>query len=250
MSETRTIKLPTGLTIVQGELKITSLDKLFSSKGSQFTGNLLGLLGDCTQGVEDPCVYSANGAYDEDKLNWLLTYDGDWMTALIELVIDAHGEEYEFKAQCPACRDRFEHEVNLRKLRTKSIPEETLEVLMGGKNVVYRDSSIGKIGIRIPTGKENILFDKSQKLIKGKNKDVIKKAIAFKVVSVEGIDNLNKWRETINVKLASEIFDLIEEVSFGTDSEIEIECPYCDHLWDFNIPFDKNFFLRRRTKKR
>jgi hypothetical protein len=233
--------------------KLHQIDKLFGMTGNRFTEGLIDFIDSCTE-IVNPGIYAENGTYnaDNNKMDWGRSYDGDWEIALEAIRIYTHGINYEWKKKCPQCRSKFYHSEDLGKLKVIKMSKEILEACRSGENIVYRDSSFGKIGIKITTCKDTIRSQRNRIAMKYKEGEKeIETSLRSRIASIEGIEvsALNKFVHELDGDKTAELVDILEGVKYGLDTDIEIDCPHCNGWEESKLPMVKDFFLPSKIKK-
>lgn len=244
--KTSTISCPSGLTFVCREILISDQD-ILSDRRLVKSGEVVdALLGACHQETIDPGPYR----FGTGKVRWGEVLQGDRLTALIRLRQITHGDDYEFSARCPSrgCRARFDYRINLNDLRFQDLSEESRTTLANGGEFETTFEGTA-IRFRLLTGADE---RKLQGLMRGAAGKELSTSLAYRITAVDGIDpkDKRKWLEGHGLSALCELLAAFDEVDCGVDTDIAIDCPVCGDEVEIAVPFDDQFLLPKRRKKR
>ncbi len=177
--------------------------------------------------------------------------------ALAAMRIATYGADYFFPVKCAdrMCEEQFEWEINIENdLEVVDLPKETIEKIRAGDNAFDCEIEGLPVKFKLMTGKDEIQAGRRVT----QNKDqLITTALSSRILSIGDIDKRPAVHEKIKDLGADsqwELLSLIEEVDGGIDQQIEIECPECSHIFEFNVPFEGAAFWvpssRKRLKKK
>ena len=249
---TEMFDMPSGARLEFRSLTIREENLLASSRGKSMEKTLNRVISDCTVSVVDPGPYnhlSAGGSVD-----WAKMLQGDRFVAmfLLRLLSYKDGDEYTFKAQCPACNRRDFQTVNLREeLPIQELTEEAQETFKsGGLFSVTVDGKLVKF--RLPLVEDAHRLEKLAEQNPGRDMAV---AMRLRIKEVEGLEaseildwlDGGKTGDPLSSEEAEVLREAFDEVDCGIDTEIEVQCR-CGAFNDVTLPFDAAFFLPSRVK--
>lgn len=249
---TETFDMPSGAKLEFRALTIREENLLASSRGKSMEKTLNRVISDCTVAVVDSGPYShlsAGGSVD-----WTKMLQGDRFVAmfLLRLLSYKDGDEYTFKAQCPACNRRDFQTINLREeLPIQELSEEAKETFKSGG--LFSVTVDGKgVKFRLPLVEDTHRLEKLMEQNPGRDMAV---AMRLRIKEVEGLEasEILDWLdggatgESLSSEEAEVLREAFDEVDCGIDTEVEIQCR-CGAVHDVTLPFDAAFFLPSRAK--
>jgi hypothetical protein len=254
------IRLLTGAIIEGRKWKLRDMEKLVSATGRGFLPALLKVLEECTIQVIDPGLYR--------DFSWPKVYEGDLFDALWQWRAASVSEIYGFNVTCgnSRCRQPIKFEFPVSTVRRRPVPDAVLEHLREGENRFDVAWSRGTFTFLIPTAEETIAISnttaRTTSTIRQKGGDVgvargssLTDALRQKVLSVTTTEGqtvvggkLGAFLEDLDMDEAGELLDLIDSMSFGIDTEVEIDCSACGSTMPGEIPLQKSFFLSGGTR--
>jgi hypothetical protein len=254
------IKLLTGAILEMRKLKLHDVDFILAAKPRAFLSALISTLSNCTIDVIDPGIYT-------NPFDWRKVYEGDWFDALFQLRALSLGDDYDFQIRCPRhrCQEKTEVSFILSNLKRKLPTKEMLATLAEKRNRFVVPFSCGSVEILQPTAEEaiaianarrtnNISARKTDGEGDGDKEESISNALQTKILKIiiehetlEG-QKKNAYLDDLDMDLSSELMALIEENIFGVELELEVDCPACKEVIEFNLPMAKTFFLRKKRK--
>lgn len=241
--------------------------------------NIEEILRRCWVSTEEPGGYLMEAGAKSPSLRKMML--ADRFFAYVQVRRQTWDDEYTFRIQCPSpmCRESFPHAIDLANLPFKEVPEESkaaffagrkLEARLGRKRkkipnddpdapVQYQTIEEGKlVKWHIPTGEDQrrlLLMQKQAIQQANKGQKVVKNplidSLILRVDEIEGVESKNDFKKflgKLDLKVAMDLFDQMDDADGGLETEILVRCPHCDHEWDFNIPFGQEFiFPKTRT---
>jgi hypothetical protein len=199
---------------------------------------------------------TGSGPYDfgDAKIDWDRVLQGDRFFALLQIRALTYGPDYAFAVTCreDGCRARIEWELDLRKLPSRPLSDESRAALLAGNRFETRLPEAGKrVWFRLLTGVDE---KKLPALKRNAGDRMLSAMLAFRVAEVEGVEERERRRflEDISMRDADFLVDEFDRVDCGVDTAIEIECPDCFAQQEVQLPFDQTFFLpgKGRTARR
>jgi len=249
---TETFDMPSGAKLEFRALTIRDENRLASSRGKSMEKTLNRVISDCTVTVVDPGPYShlsAGGSVDWNKM-----LQGDRFVAmfLLRLLSYKDGDEYAFKAQCPACNRREFQTINLRdELPIQDLTDEARETFKNGG--LFSVTVDGKeVKFRLPLVEDTHRLEKMTEQNPDRDMAV---AMRLRIKEVEGLEaseildwlDGGKTGDPLPSQEAEVLREAFDEVDCGIDTDVEIQCR-CGAFFDVSLPFDAAFFLPSRAK--
>lgn len=259
------ITCPSGL---QGEIRGMRGKEaaLLTDKHASRDGSVIEkILRSCWVKTIDPGPY----AFDPEKpLDWMDALVGDRLYTLIQIRIETFGPEYSFMAQCqkPTCRHRFEQPLDLSQLPQRKLSEEAALAFQNGNRFESRFSRDGRrVWFRLLTGRDEL--EAKTKITKS-NVDPMLASLLFRIQEIEdlpvskesakfGVTSVNpadkgaqrRFLEDLPFGDMVDLLNQFGEVDCGVDTGVTIECPECWEQEEIDLPFDRQFFLPRPSKR-
>lgn len=217
------------------------------------------ILSACWLGTDDYGPAYASDASDEIDFDQILVCDRFY--TMMQIRIATHGPGFDFPVQCThsACRKRFEWTLDLlQNLEVYDLPAESIAEFKTANR------------FETPLGDETVYF----RLLVGANEEEAQKAASMsphalattaltqRVVGVKQADgkaltdgnDVVAWAKRLGVDKTMTLIDAMDGADGGVETEIEIQCLYCGHIMDVDIPFDSGAFWvpkkSKRSKKR
>lgn len=251
---TATITCPSGLIgEVRGfKVKEANLlaDRMALKKGTALDGVLAG----CWTRTVEPGPYAFLASANDDlgaRVDWQKVLLCDRFFALVQIRCATYGPEYTFKVQCQgdACREPIDWELKLTDLEFKELPEASREAIRAGTNKFPLALPDGKQAyFRLQTGASEA---QAAQLSRSMQSRAVGAAIATRLVEIDGVDpnRRNRYIDELDLGDLRTILDQLDEADGGLNTTIEIECYTCGMLQEVELPFGRDFFLPRATKK-
>ena len=182
---------------------------------------------------------------------WLLTADRTYM--LIYLRGISYTPKYDVEINCPACRSRFSHALNLDEMYVNDCPIDfTPDSLHGVLPTTELEYSY-----RLSRGyDEQKLQEYRQRLQQTpSDDDTTDDTLNYRTAQLlENIDAITDKQELLFLvsKLPSSdsnhLMNTVNEPPFGADTSVDIECPLCGHNFPVDMPMEAGFFFPRARK--
>ncbi len=241
------ILCPSGMAGTVRGLRVTEANKIASATRRKRHEMIDGVMSDCWEKTADagPYGFSTDGKPDWDKV---LT--GDQQYVLMQVRIATYGGEYSFPVQCdnPQCREKFEWVLDLSEIPVQKMAEDDFEqfkqenkfeAVIGGRRYTFH----------LPTGKG---VKRAEKLRPQYRNDKYTLALRLRLLAIEGVES-NDMGKHIDAMGMGEVMELIGECDdhdCGVDGDLEIECPECGTIMDITLPFEGDFFMPQKKRKR
>jgi len=238
------VELPSGLTGEIRRLKVKDENLLANRRNIKDGSILTKLLNSVWQATTNPGIYNfGDKQFDAD-----LILQGDKFELIRQLRIHSYpGEEhYDFIVMCPGCQDNFEWSIDLRELKTKPLPDEVKAKLTAGELLEFTFPDCGKhIRYRLIVGKDEKHFAKAMKKSKERLSTV---QLATQILEIEGVESIATYLDDLSSYDATMFRRDSETNDCGVKTDIGLECPECDHLFEFEVPFGMGFILPNKKK--
>jgi len=239
------ITCPSGL---RGRIRSLTVEeeRVFARK-AQASGRFTGmLLHECWTETLDP------GPYDiDDEINWRYVLQGDRFYALVQVRIETYGPNFEFKASCARCRERFTWQVDLASdLLVRELSASSRDAFIGGNRFVAElGADRPHVLFRLLVGQDE---ERLQADLRKRPHQTLATALRHRIVEVAGVtpSHLHKWVRALPMRDATDLLERIIEAECGVDTEIEVECPHCDEAQDIDLPFSGAEFWSPVKKRR
>jgi len=261
------ITLPSGAQVQLRTMSMAEQDALLSSKTNTWLQTLIATLGKCTESVNSWGIYPEGESFD-----WNEVYEGDLLYGLYQLRNTTHPDPYEFETRCKRCGNTFDVEVDVDELEIIKPSPDVLEVITKGETsitvpVTHGDETV-KATIRIRTASQVLKALVSERMDSGRKKAKARsKKKAFEVDLsghkltskikdfIRTVDDLSpkaykEWLASVDGGWMPKLFDAIESVSFGVDSDILCDCIHCDAENEVTAPMSSDFFMPLRSRKK
>jgi hypothetical protein len=213
-------------------------DRAAAKSGSMFES----ILGGCWLRTIDTGVYD----FGDGPPNWGKVLVGDRFYTLLRIRALTFGETYPFAAQCssPACRERFEWEINLSELPVKPLPESSKAALRTGKRLETLLDSGSRVWFKLLTGIDET---RAAKNLKNSHDGALLAALGLRILEIEGVTEKQKraFLEDMDLDQMTALLDRFDEADGGVETSIEIECPHCYSIQEIDLPFGRGFFMPR-----
>lgn len=229
-------------------LKIRELQRL-ADPNMQRNGRALDVLLSVMSGVTDLGPYAKRFKIGTPP-NWDDVLVGDRFCALIDIRAASWGGEYEFRVPCSECREAIEWEMDLRQLPRKAFPEETLMQLKEDKNEFLTEGPAGeRITFKLLNGADEKAIEAHRRRNAGRFG--VADALRARIQAVAGVPSLKlmNWIEDLDAQDAMEVVRRMDLVDGGVETDIEIQCTFCNWQQMIRLPFGKSFYLPTKKKK-
>lgn len=241
----KSITCPSGLTGRIRGLKGKELDLLGDKKAIRKGDLFDNLLRACWLETEDPGPYD----FGSGSPNWSRVLVADRFYVLLQIRQTTYPDEpYSFRTTCADdnCAEPFIWDIDLDDLPVKMLPEESLEKLRNNDPFIAEVAGY-KIQFRLTTGADE---KKGAKFLKGLQQRIVD-VLNLRIVAVEGVEGKDKrkWLDDLELRDHRDMLDAFDEHDGGIETEIEVECPSCGHIFPIDLPFGREFFLPRRRRK-
>ncbi len=238
------VDLPSGLSGEIRRLKVRD-ENLIANRRNLKDGTILTkILNSVWKTTLNPGIYNfGDKQFDADVI-----LQGDKFELIRQLRIHSYpGEEgYEFFVMCPTCQENFPWTIDLRDLEVIKLPEETKEQLTANGWLTMTLPDCGKkIKYRLIIGKDESRF---AKIIK-KNKERLSTIqLATQILEIEGVDSIATFIDDMSSYDATMFRRESDKNDCGVKTDIGLECPECDSIFDFEVPFGMGFILPNQKK--
>jgi len=264
------IVCPSGFTGQARKLRGAELqaiaDRLEEDSSIQDGGSTIApLLSGVWLETTDPGPYTFMTASENTTPDWLRMVKADVIGALFQVRVGSFrdGHLYTFSTQCPACKKRYECDIDLEKsiLGTATpMPEAAIDALKTGTPLVAKLADGRAVKFRLTTMLDETEHAKIKKqLVRRKERandsSNIIDQVAMMVVSVEGmnvLDPLRAWMWARDLDL-DDLFGLVDQIdaqSGGYDTMVDARCPHCKHLQEIDLPLGRSFLDPRKRSDR
>ncbi len=187
----------------------------------------------------------------DDRPDWSRVLMGDHFYATIFMRVVLRGPDYDFRVPCPNqfCRSSIEWEIDLAKLPVKKLSEKSKEIWMRDNRFEAHIESSGK---RVVFKLLQANAQKQFMRIKRDERDrLITASMRMQIIEIDGIQkkDLNDFIDDMDSDDASDLREQFDDAGCGIETEIEIECQECDHMFEVELPFGGRDFFSHRKKK-
>lgn len=252
------VTTPSGLTVqirkLKGREANTLANKRLARKGEVFDT----VLDAITENVESTGPYP--GMQGSKSVAWDRVLVCDRFYTLVSARVATYGPEYIFPVQCQGnhgCDNRFEWELDLENdVPVFDLPEESRAKIANGENRFDAECDGRHVVFSLLDGRKERKMGRGVADIRH---ELVTRSIAARILSVEGIPGKGQvFRDAVNMWLSDEV-DLLEQgkllsameaVDGGFETSLEIQCPACERIFDYDIPFEGAPFWMPRSKKR
>jgi len=220
------------------EYKVKDEDLLADPKSIKRGTAITSLLDAITVRVDD------QGPYGE-KFTWADALQGDRVAVMLSNRIFTWGEIYEFRVQCPMCRQASKASVDLTELELKMLPETSFTHVGSPKEnplSVVLPGCEKRVKFRLLRGRD----DKAMQKLAVQNKTSMSSSyIRYRLYDVDGVSSseLRSWIEDLGGRDASILRAAFEEHDCGVQQEIEFECDHCNNEWLEDVKFGADFLF-------
>lgn len=249
-----TVELPTGLTVVLREFKVSDENLLADPKSTRQGASTTPLLNAITHEVPDPGPYELSPPNkkhpDGPWLDWDQVLQGDRMVALLKNRIETWGAEMVFREPCennPMGCGPVEIEIDLETLPIQTLPEGSKSHVLEPDKHPLRVKLPGcerVVSFRLLRGKDDREIARLQKQ---KASELSSAYLHFRTVDVEGVPQNEwlDWLKDLGAKDASYLRRAFDEADCGVDQEVVFECGNCGHSWTTDVKFRADFLFPR-----
>lgn len=159
---------------------------------------------------------------------------GDRVFLLFAIRRASLGDEMPFQSNCPQCNTESQLVVDLSELEVKQMEDpriRTYETTLPKSGKLVR--------MKVLTGRGEEAISKAS----NKGKDIITTAIFCRIDSFDGNPVTMKDLKKLSIADRNHLRDIWEEKEGGVDTEIEIECPACDHEYSTELDIGQQGFF-------
>lgn len=179
-----------------------------------------------------------NCSHGENVLEWLV---GDRTFALLQIKRLSHGDEYEFKVQCPHCQKYVLWTEDLGSLPVKYLNEP-------GKTdgfTVHLPGANRRLTYRLLNGYDE---RKLTNLFTENDESKQSTLMLFRTTEIEGEKMKSlKFFKQLEAMDATIFREHVEANDCGVDTTIAVECDKCYRGFETELPMGLDFFLPRKT---
>lgn len=242
---------PSGLNITVRGLKGSEMD-LFANKQEIATRMISDkILSACTISAESMGDVYEGMSVTDDKF-WDKALVCDRFSALLAVRIATHGAQYIFKVRCPSdtCSKDFEWEVNLSTLQRFALPKSSIPYAKDNEPIREILESGDTIFFRLLRGSDeraiHALVDKNfrAKITTGISRRLAR--VIHDGTAYEDNYDISKWVRELSVVQSMDLIATMDSHDGGYETELDIYCPHCATDMKVNIPFDEEFWIKRR----
>lgn len=213
-------------------------------------------------GTTDPGPYSFVTA-GETSPEWSRLLKADVIGALFQVRVGSFrdGHIYQFPAQCPACKKRYDCDVDIKAVildKMKPVPEATCEAIRKGEALTAHLSDGRAVKFRMTTMADDMPAAKLRKQlvragVRGNDSMTIVDHVAMMVVSVEGQNHMDPkrvwlWARELDLDELYGLTDQFDAQTGGYDTVINAKCPHCKHIQELDLPLGRTFLDPRRRQ--
>ena len=179
---------------------------------------------------------------------WLLTADRTYM--LIYLRGISYTPRYDVEINCPACRSRFSHPLNLDQIMVDDCPIDfTPECLHGelpttGLKYIYRLSR--------GFDEQELMEYRQRQNQMPEEDDATDDTLTFRtgqlLEEIEGVTDKQELAFAVSKLPSSDtnhLMNVVNNPPFGADTSVDIECRVCGHNFSVDMPMESGFFFPR-----
>lgn len=156
----------------------------------------------------------------------------------------SYGHLYTVNVTCEACKKRFPTNVNLDQLEKSMCPEwfkDPLEVTLPVSGYVVK--------YHLSRGKDEMIIQatnsREQNQI-NKQGDAAFLSLTQLIDRIEDLDDkkaIPVLLKALHIKDLNFLRNTFNNPPFGVNEEIFIDCPYCNHKFEIDLPYERDFFL-------
>lgn len=241
------VECPSGMAGTVRGLRVAEANKIAAATRRKRHEMIDTIMSDCWEKTAKPGPYNISG---EDKPNWDEVLQGDAQYVLMQIRIATYGSEYSFSVQCTdaQCREKFEWVLDLNEVPIQTLSAASMERFIAG-NAFESVIDGRRYTFALPTGK---LAKKAAKMKAAHRDNKYSLALRLRITSIEGVE-VNDLRRHIDTMGMGEVMELVaefDEFDCGVDGDLEIECPECGGIMDITLPFEGDFFMPQKKRKR
>lgn len=235
---------PSGLTGIVRGLKVREERILADRKLAKANAQLDELLQACWVETHEPGPYEIGaGAPDWDKV-----LQGDRFYALLAIRIATYGPEYAFAVTCAEdrCRARFEWEVDLRQLPTRTLSDASRARFTAGNRFETLLPAAGRrVAFKLMTGADE---RKLPMLRRNADGQAMSAVLAYRCIDIDGVGQHEKRRfiDDLSMSDADALVEAMNDVDCGVQTTLDVECPECLATQEIELPFSRGFFARKK----
>lgn len=246
------VKCPSGFAGEVRKLKGPEANILADRKAAKKGETYDKILKACWLETSDPGPYGAFLKEGEDTPPWTKILVCDRYYALAAMRIATYGADYFFPVQCTegSCREKFEWEINIeRDLPVYDLPQESIDKIAADENLFTCEIEGLAVEFKLMTGADE---RQASRRITQHRDELITTSLASRILSIDGCKRamVNDKLKELGADSQWELLKLVEEVDGGIDQQIELECPECLHIFEFNLPFEGEGFWIPSSRKR
>lgn len=193
----------------------------------------------------------------DDTIDFDKVLTCDRFYTMLQIRIATHSKDFDFPVQCTkgSCRKRFDWVLDLDKdLEVYDLPAESRAEF---KTANRFETTLGDqtIFFRLLVGENE---KEAQKAADMSPNALATTAIAQRVIGFRGPgqtttttdgNDIAAWAKRLGVSNTLELISNMDKADGGVETEIEIQCPFCGHIMDVDVPFDSGAFWVPRKKK-
>lgn len=240
------VECPSGLVVEVRGLKTREANILGNRQAVKQGTVMDQILTGCTLRLVDPGPYS----FSNGKVDWSKVHTGDRLFTILRIRAATFGEDYAFDVRCTerSCGERIKWVLKLCDLPVKPLPEAAREALRGDR--ILTTTLKGKqVRFRLITGADE---EKNRRIIRAQPERLYLAALAARVVSIEGVADVDRmrWLEDLDLADTALLREKMDEQDGGVETDIEVECPACDTVQEVRLPFGPEFFLPKMTPRK
>jgi hypothetical protein len=182
-------------------------------------------------------------------------YIGDRVYLLIKIRIINKGNIFDPKIGCPFCKKSARYEIDLiDHLENNTKYKDTVEELFDEKDqfVVELPVSKMKLTMKHLTGLEAEKARKEIEKFPGRMLTYLMLSRTVKIENENGEEEMktSKFFDELDVEDSDHIQEEYDKYDFGVDTAIDCSCKHCSQYFNYEIPFGKDFFLRKSPVKK
>lgn len=109
-----------------------------------------------------------------------------------------------------------------------------------------------KVVFKIATGRDERHAQKLAKQKKGDETNKLTASIRMRIVSIEGVEDsqIDEYLDDMPMANLAKLLDRFDEQDCGIDTTVEITCDECGTEQTHELPFDADFFFKRKKRER